>query len=483
MNKPIRRVSVIALLLFLSLFASSTWIQYVKAPELNSDSRNVRSLYREFGTNRGAIIVGGEEIASTIPSDDAFNYQRTYADGPLYAGITGFYSVIYGRTGVELAANEYLNGSSDALAWSRLENLITGVDPQGSAIELTINPEAQKAAWDALGDQRGAAVAIDPSTGAILAMVSKPAFDPNDMASHSSADVRATYQALLNDDGNPLINRAIAGDTYPPGSVFKLVTAAAALEDGYTEDSQVDAPNTYRLPGTQTDLPNFGGASCTPGETMPLSDALKISCNTAFAILGNDLGQEKILAQAQEFGFGDSIQVPLSVTPSRYPENENDAQTALSAIGQQDVRVTPLQVAMVSAAIANEGTLMKPYLIDQVRNPDLSVYSTTKPDAYGDPISEETARQLTDMMTSVVADGTGKAAQISGIDVAGKTGTAETGGEASAHAWFTAFAPADNPQIAVAVVVENGGSAGSEATGGAVAAPIARQIMEAVITK
>lgn len=483
MNKPIRRVSVIALVLFLSLFASSTWISFVQAPELNADSRNVRSLYREFGTNRGAIIVAGEEIASTEPIDDAFKYQRTYPQGELYAPITGFYSVVYGRTGIELAANEYLNGSSDSLAWARLENLITGEDPQGSAVELTINPVAQQAAWDALGGQRGAAVALDPTTGAILAMVSSPSFDPNTMATHSSADVRASYNSLLEDPDKPLINRTIAGDTYPPGSVFKLVTAAAALENGYTEDSAIEAPVTYRLPGTQTDLPNFDGASCTSGDTMPLADALKISCNTSFAILGNELGQQKISDQAEAFGFGDSIRVPMTVTASRYPENENDAQTALSAIGQQDVRVTPLQVAMVTSAIANGGELMTPYLIDQVRNPDLSVMSTTSPQRYGTPISQSTADQLTRMMTSVVRDGTGKAAQISGVDVAGKTGTAETGGDSSAHAWFTAFAPADNPQVVVAVVVENGGSAGSEATGGAVAAPIARHIMEAVISQ
>lgn len=483
MNKPLRRLSVIVLLMFVALFASSTWISFVKAPELNADSRNTRTLYREFGTNRGALIVDGNEITTSVPIKSAFKYQREYSDGSLFAPVTGFYSIVYGRTGMEKAANEYLNGTSDSLWLNRLEHLITGADPQGSSVELTLNKKAQEAAYKVLGDQRGAAVAIDPKTGAILALVSTPSFDPNLLAGHKSSEVISAYKELSEDPSKPLVNRAIAGDTYPPGSVFKLITAAAALEDGMSADDIIDAPRQYELPGTSTKLNNFGGSACSATGKQSLADALRVSCNTAFAILGNELGEAKIAEQAEAFGFGEALQIPLGVTASRYPTGQNDAAVALSAIGQQDVRVTPLQVAMISAAIANDGQLMEPYLIEKVRTPDLAVVSETKPDTLSNPISKSTADQLTEMMIGVVERGTGVAAQISGVEVAGKSGTAETGNNKSQHAWFTAFAPANDPEIAVAVIVENGGNAGSEATGGSVAAPIARAIIQAVLNK
>ena len=481
MNKTIRHVSVVTLVLFLSLFAASTWIQFVKAPELNADSRNVRSLYREFGTNRGPILVEGKEIVHSVPSNDSFKYDRVYTDGELYASVTGFYSVVYGRTGIELAANEYLNGSSDSLWWSRPENLMTGADPQGSSVELTLNEAAQRAAYDALGDQRGAAVALDVETGAILALVSKPSFDPNLLAGHVTADVTENYKLLTESETRPMVNRAIAGNTYPPGSTFKLITAAATLEDGLDPETQVEAPRTYTLPQTSTTLNNYGGSSCTSAETMSLSDALRISCNTAFAILGNDLGPDKLAAQAEKFGFGQTLEVPLRVTPSSFPANLNTPNTALSAIGQFEVKSTPLQIAMVSAAIANRGKSMEPYLIQEVLSPKLNTVFEASPKTFGKPVSAKQAAALTEMMVGVVESGTGTAAKIKGVSVAGKTGTAETGTGAAPHAWFTGFAPADNPKIAVAVIVENGGDAGSEATGGAVAAPIARSIMKAVL--
>ncbi len=469
--------------MFLALFVASTWIQYVKASELNADPRNSRTLYREFGINRGPIIVEGNEVAVSDPVKTSFKYQRVYNDGPLYAPVTGYYSIVYGRTGIESASNEYLNGTSDSLWWNRLEHLITGADPQGSAVTLTLNEKAQKAAYDALGNQRGAAVAIDVKTGAILALVSKPSYDPNELASHDSGDVVAMYKELNADKDRPLVNRAISGDTYPPGSVFKLVTAAAALENGMSSQESLEAPTQYTLPGTSTKLNNFGGATCSPSGKISLADAIRISCNTSFAILGNELGEEALAKQSQKFGFDEDLSIPLTVTPSRYPTGQNEAQIALSAIGQQDVRVTPLQVAMISASIANDGKMMQPYLVDSVRTPDLRVVAETKPDEIGKPISEQTARELTGMMVSVVESGTGQGAQIPGVSVAGKTGTAETGNDKNPHAWFTAFAPANDPQVAVAVIVENGGSAGSEATGGRVAAPIAKAIISAVIDK
>lgn len=489
MNVPIRRVAVVALALFLVLMAAATWIQVAQAPTLNADGRNSRSLYRELSIQRGPIIAGGQTIAESVPVDDAYKYQRVYAEPELYAAVTGYYSFRFQSTGMERAANEYLAGTSDSLWWDRFRNLVSGGTPQGSSVELTIDPVVQQAAWDALGDQAGAVVALDPKTGAILAMVSKPSYDPNLVASHSSADASAAYQALADDPARPLENRAIAGRTYPPGSTFKLVTAAAALEDGLvTPDQQIAAPDQLQLPQSSSVLNNFGGATCSPTGTMTIADALRISCNTAFAQLGIDLGAEAIDTQAEAFGFDSRMSVPLAVTSSHFPLEEDGttidaAKTALSAIGQYDVRVTPLQVAMVSAAIANGGTLMQPYMIDRVRTPDLTVAVKTDPEELGTPISRTTADTLRDMMVGVVQDGTGTSAQISGVQVAGKSGTAETTAGAAPHAWFTSFAPADDPQVAVAVIVENGGDAGNEATGGRVAAPIARAVMEAVINR
>ena len=489
MNVPIRRVAVVALALFLILMGAATWIQFVQAPSLNADGRNSRSLYRELSIQRGPIVAGGQTIAESVPVDDAFKYQRVYSQPEMYAAVTGYYSFRFQSTGLERSANEYLAGTSDSLWWDRFRNLVSGGSPQGSSVEVTIDPVVQQAAWDALGDQRGAVVALDPKTGAILALVSKPSYDPNLVASHSAADASAAYQALADDSARPLDNRATAGRTYPPGSTFKLVTAAAALEDGaVTTEDQIPAPDQLQLPQSSRMLNNFGGESCSPTGTMTLADALRISCNTAFAQLGMDLGPEALDDQAEAFGFDSRMSVPLPVTPSHFPlevdgQTIDDAQTALSAIGQYDVRVTPLQVAMVSAAIANGGTLMQPYLVDRVRTPDLSVAVKTDPEEIGTPISRSTADSLRDMMVGVVQDGTGTSAQIPGVQVAGKSGTAETTADAAPHAWFTSFAPADDPQVVVAVIVENGGDAGNEATGGRVAAPIARAVMEAVIDR
>ena len=482
MNTPLRRLASVVVGMFLVLMGAATWVQFVQAPALNSDGRNVRTLYREYGNARGPIVIGGNSVASSVPVDDPFGYQRVYADpGELYAHVTGYYSIVYGRSGIEYWMNTELNGSADSLFYERIGDLVTGRSAQGASVELTIDPAVQQAAWDALGDQRGAVVALDPETGAILAMVSKPSYDPEVLALHDTAAVRQAWDALHADPGSPLTNRAIAGTTYPPGSTFKIVTAAAALEAGLTPETQVPAPDALDLPLTSAVIRNFGGSSCGDGVTTTLLDALRVSCNTAFGQLGLDLGADALRQQAEAFGFDTPLNVPMKVTESHFPADPDAPQTALSAIGQYEVTVTPLQVAMLSAAVANEGVLMKPYLVQTVRSSDLTVVEQTEPTRLGRPISAETAAALQAMMTAVVADGTGEAAQLPGVVVAGKTGTAQTTAEAAPHAWFTGFAPADAPRVAVAVVVENGGAAGNEATGGAVAAPIARAVIEAVL--
>ncbi|MBT0993459.1 penicillin-binding protein 2 [Cellulomonas sp. DKR-3] len=481
MNTPLRRLATVMLVMFLVLMGSATSVQYLQAESLNTDSRNVRTLYREYGNARGPIVVADDSVAQSVKVDDPFGYQREYSDGDLYSAVTGFYSIVHGSTQLEHAANDQLTGRSDQLFFSRVRDLITGRKPEGAAVETTILPAAQQAARDGLGDQQGAVVAIEPSTGRILALVSTPGFDPNDLASHTSSEANAAYAELAAADGNPLRSNATL-ETYPPGSTFKLVTAAAALESGqYDEESELPAPVRLDLPQTSATIGNFGGGGCG-SDPITLANALRVSCNTSFAQLGMDLGDDALREQAERFGFDDaSLTIPMAVAESRFPADPNAPQTAQSAIGQFDVQATPLQMAMVSAAIANGGKLMRPYVVDSVRAANLSVVSETQPELLSTAVSPGTAAQLTDMMLGVVESGSGTAAQISGVQVAGKTGTAQTSDGAAPHAWFTSFAPADDPQVAVAVIVEHGGALGSEATGGQVAAPIARAVIQAVL--
>ena len=482
MNKPIRRLSFVVALLFCTLLLSTTWIQFVTAKSLDDRPGNRRTLLESYSRERGAILVDGTPIAKSVPSKDELKYIRTYPQAKLYSQVTGFYSFTYGAGGgLEGSENSLLSGQSDKLFYRRVLDMVTGKVPSGASLELTINPKAQQAADAALGNQRGAVVALDIKTGAILAMVSHPQYDPTPLAGHNLDTVAASWKKLNADPTRPMVNRAIGGDLYPPGSTFKLITAAAALSSKkFTEESQIPGPAVLDLPLSTKNLPTDDHQPCGPGGKTTLTHALEISCNTAFGWLGLDLGGEALRAQAAKFGFGDSITVPMRVEPSVVPAL-NKPQTAQAAIGQYDVRVTPLQMAMVSAAIANKGTVMKPYLVRDSRNSNLDIISQTQPEQLSQAVSPEVAAALTRMMTTVVRSGTGTAAQIQGIEVAGKTGTAQNVPGGAPHAWFTAFAPASDPRIAVAVVVEHGGNAGSEAFGGKVAAPIARQVMEAVL--
>ncbi len=482
MNTPIRRIGLLVMIMFLALMAQTTWVQYGQAGDLNADSRNTRTVYHEYGRDRGPIVVDGQPIAYSEKVKDPFKFQREYSDGELYAPVTGFFSVVFQATGMELAKNDVLNGSDDSLLWSRIRTLVTGGEQRGGTVELTLDPEAQRAAKDAFGDQRGAAVALDPTTGEILALVSTPSYDPNVLASHDTKQVNADYAELQERSDRPMVNRAIGGDQYPPGSTFKLIDLAMLLESGeYDADTVVDAPTRLDLPGTDRQIQNPGGLACGNNEEATLGHALTVSCNTPFAKLAMEFGADELREQAEAFGFGQDLSIPLRTTPSRFGDPQDDPQVAMTAIGQYDVRTTPLQMAMVSAAVANDGVLMTPYLVATQRGSDLRVTYSATPEEFSRPISPATADTMTEMMIDVVNEGTGTPAQISGTKVAGKTGTAETGNENAQHAWFTAFAPADDPQVAVAVVVENGGSLGSEATGAKVAAPIAKAVMEAVI--
>lgn len=481
MNTPIRRLAYVVIAMFTALLLATTWIQFVSAEDLRERPGNRRTLIDTYSRERGAILVDGTAIARSEPTDTDLQWVRRYDQARRYAHVTGYWSFTYGAgLGLERARNAVLAGTDDSLFYQRLVDVVTGRPQQGASLELTIDPAVQAAAVEALGDRRGAAVALDPRTGAVLAMVSRPSFDPNALSSHQLSAVDEAYAELTEDPEQPLVNRAIAGDLYPPGSTYKLVVAAAALESGrYQPDSELEGEVTYTLPGTETSLPNFGGAACDPEGRPTLAHSVQVSCNTSFAWLADQLGADALREQSEEFGFEQQLEVPMSVTPSTYPDDPDDAQVALTGIGQHEVRVTPLQVAMISAAIANDGDLMTPYLVEAVRNSDLEVIEETDPRVMSRSVSASTADALTEMMVSVVEAGSGTAAQLPGVRVAGKTGTAEYGSSGGAHAWFTGFAPADDPQIAVAVLVESATDNWTGETGGLVAAPVARAMLEA----
>lgn len=482
MNKPIRRLAFVVALLFCTLFFSTTWIQFVTAKSIDSLPGNRRTLLASYSHDRGAILVDGSPIAKSVPTKDDLKFTRVYPSAKLYSQVTGYYSFTYGAGGgLEGAEDSLLSGQSDQLFYQQVLDMATGTPPSGASLELTINPKAQAAADQALGNQRGAVVALDPKTGAILAMVSHPQYDPTTLSGHNLDSVAAAWKALNADPGRPALNRAIGGDLYPPGSTFKLITTAAALSSGkFTPSSQIPGPATLPLPQSSANLPTDDLQPCGPGGMTTLTHALAISCNTAYGWLGINLGGNALRAQAAKFGFGDTLHVPMLVTPSTVPPL-NPPESAQAAIGQYDVRATPLQMAMVSAGIANKGSVMTPYLVQDSRNSRLDIIDQTQPQQLSQAVTPAVAAALTQMMITVVQTGTGTPAQIPGVSVAGKTGTAQLAAGGNPDAWFTSFAPANNPQVAVAVVVENGGNAGSEAYGGAVAGPIARAVMEAVL--
>lgn len=479
MNKPLRHVWLVVSVLFVLLFTSTTYFQVIAQPRLNAHGQNDRTLYNEYGRHRGPIVVDGHAIASSQESGDTYGYLRTYDPGAMYAPVTGYYSVVYGFTGIERSLNDTLSGEADSLFYHRISVILSGRQGQGATVELTLDAGAQQAAWDALDGRRGAVVALDPETGAILAMVSAPSFDPNELATHDTSAVTQAWSALNEDSSRPLTNRAIGGDLYPPGSAFKLITASAALESGdYTADSVIPGPGTYQLPNSSSVMNNFSEGrqdACGPDDESTLAEALRQSCNTSFAMLGVAVGEDQLRSTAEDFGFGKDLSIPMGVTPSRIGEDLDAAQLATTSIGQYETRVTPLQMAMVAGAFANDGVVMQPQLVQAVRTADLSTVAELTPREFGQPLSASNAAQMRQMMVGVVEDGTGAAAAIDGVEVGGKTGTAEWGTDRAPHSWFVGYGQTDQRKVAVAVVVEEGGY------GSRTAAPIAQDVMEAVI--
>ncbi|GAA1748083.1 peptidoglycan D,D-transpeptidase FtsI family protein [Nonomuraea sp. AD125B] len=486
MNSTLKRVSVACLAMFALLMINVNFLQAVRAEELSADARNIRNFYERYSIERGRITAGGKVIAQSVETDSKqFRFIRQYPDAKLYAHVTGFFSP-ESASAIEASENKLLDGSSADLLLRRSIDLFTGEPTKGANVEVTINPKAQKAAYDALrqSGKRGAVIAIEPKTGAILAMVSLPTYDPTELSGTDKGKVFSRYDELAKAKDQPLLNRTI-GQTYPPGSTFKVVTMAAYLEDDSDRgpDTTVDAPQNLPLPGTNISLPNYGGAACGSG-SVTLTYALERSCNTPFGKMGMELGYDKMNEQTEKFGMGTQIGVPMSVAQSDFGKEEDKAALAMASIGQRSNRMTPLQMAMIAAGIANNGTVMKPYLVNKITDSKGDTIDEADPDELTDAVSEETAGKLRQMMVSVVQNGTANLAQVPGVQVAGKTGTAETADGQPPHAWFISFAPADDPKIALAVIVESGAAnVGAEATGGHTAAPIAKAVLEAVLTK
>lgn len=479
MNPQIRRLFVVTLGLFAVLGVAVTLVQFVLAPSLVADQRNARRYLQAAERDRGPIIVADAPVALSERLDATNSFQRRYPEGPLYSAATGYFSAVHqSATGIEKAENQALEGESSQMFWQRLRNLFAGKPRQGGGVVLTLDPAMQQVAADALDGKIGAAVAVDVQTGAVLTLYSSPSFDPNPLASLDEAIASEATAALEADPTRPLDNRAIAGNRYAPGSVFKILTSVAMLEAGVSPGTELDSPPTTVLPGTSTSVQNVEGTECGSGK-VTFAEAFARSCNTTFVIASQSLPSGALQDVTERFGFGQPLYMPLSVTPSVFPENPDAAQLAMSAIGQFDVQVTPFEMAMVTATIANGGVMMQPFLVQSIVDADNTQLSKTQPRELGNPISASIANEITTMMIGVVEQpyGTGSAAAIPGIQVAAKTGTAETGIGDRTNAWTVAFAPADNPRIAVAVVVE-GTDADPSPHGGDIAAPIVRQLLE-----
>ncbi|MDR1449179.1 MAG: penicillin-binding protein 2 [Propionibacteriaceae bacterium] len=485
MNRPIRLVGLVMSLMVFALLANLTYFVVGREPALAADPANQRAVQADFDRQRGQILAASTVIAETAPAaaGGAFSRQRVYPNGPLYAPVTGYYSYVYGSRGLEHSFDKELAGTAADQWWQRLADTLAGRTPVGATVQTTIDPVLQQLAAEKLGDAKGAVVVLDPSTGAVRALVSSPSYDPNKLASHDFAAVEAAWSDLLADPGKPLSNRA-ARETYPPGSTAKLVVAAAALAAGYSPDSLIDTPATVQLPNSSSVLPN---ASACGNSQQTLANALRLSCNTSFALLGNQLGAEALRNQAEKFGFnrthldaiGDAASVYLARPDDKgdiTPVEPDQAQLMMSSIGQWEIAASPLQMALVAAAIANDGVLMEPYLVSEIRAPNLNVLYSHEPQP-SQAMEPADAQALQEMMLGVVASGTGTRAQLAGTAVGGKTGTAEWQPGQPPYAWFTAYA--HDPDVVVAVFIESAGGEASDTAAGQLTGPIVRDLIAA----
>jgi len=489
-NRTVRRISFLLLIAFGALLIQLTYVQVVDAERFAEHPSNRRLLVKEYSIERGSIIAGAQVLARSVPTNDNLKYLREYPEerARLWGHITGYYSIVFGRSGLEQSYNDFLIGSGPQDRWENIVDDVLGRDRKGHSLVLTIDPMLQELAAKHLSGQVGALAAIDPETGAVLALYANPSFDPNPLSSHNLNRVRDTWDSLNAHRAKPLLFRATQ-ERYPPGSTFKVLVAAAALEDGIPPTKTYPNPRTLDLPLTDRTLRNFSGGACAGGGRISMAQALRVSCNTTFAQIGMDLGAEKLDEMTRKFGLGaPPVGFDLPASPSCLvalpgsgcdEANLDAPQVAFSSIGQFNVRVTPLQMAMVAATVANGGNLVRPHVVREIQDFTGEVIETIAPEPDGPIYSAQTAKTLKDMMIDVVDNGTGTPAAIRSLRgrMGGKTGTAQTGVEGEdPHVWFIAFGPG----IAVAVVVENGGDLGGDATGGRVAGPIAKALIEAV---
>ena len=484
MNRQIKWLGIGIVTCYLALFVQLNVVQVLRADDYNEDPTNVRAVLRDFAEPRGTIqTADGVVLARSVPSNDRFELQREYPEAELFGHVTGFFSIVFGATGVEKTYGEELAGRTTEQQLRSLSDLFVDHERTGD-VTLTVRRDVQQVARQALGDQQGSVIALDPRTGELLALWSFPSFDPNLVANHDGEKAAENRDLLLLAPGNPL-RAASYQDRFFPGSTFKVVTSSAGVESGRVT---VDEPNypvatEYVPPQTTRPLANFGGEAC--GGT--LFEILRVSCNTAFAEMGAEtLGPEIMVERAEAFGFNEAPPIDLpapatSVFPTDFEQNL--PALAQSSIGQNDVQATPLQMALVAAAIANDGVIMTPHVLREVRDVDGDVIETYEPEPWRQAVSAATAQVVHDAMLVVAQQGTATAAQVPGYEVGAKTGTAQLGTDPpSSHAWMIAFAgpPGQDPTVAVAVIVEAQPGV-SEVTGGRVAGPIVQQVLAAVL--
>jgi peptidoglycan glycosyltransferase len=476
-NRPTRRLATAVLIAFGLLGLMASWVQVVAADTYRLDPRNARFNLAQSGKERGLIVSADGVVLARSDPDPATTgaYIRAYPEGAPFTHVVGYSSLLFGQQGLELAYSNELRSRRD-LTISDLISVILGRDLRPLNLQLTIDADLQRLAYQALGGQRGAVVALNPATGEVLALVSTPSYDPSLLL---GSDAATQWQTLLDDPNRPLADRATR-EIYPPGSTFKTVVATAALESGFaTPDTTFPDPAEFPLPGSTATVSNAGGSACNNGVTTTLLRAFVRSCNTTFARIAIEVGAESIGLIANNVGFNGDIPFPWTVAESAFPTAElslDQAALGQSGIGERDVRATPLQMALIAAAVANQGSIQDPYLVGRIFDAEGTEVEVIQPGPARQAFSAETAAIMIQMMERVVTEGTGRLAAVPGIRVAGKTGTA-TGEEGRPHAWFIGFGPVEQPSIAVAVFVESGGDVGESASGGSVAAPIAAQVI------
>ncbi|MFD6876871.1 MULTISPECIES: penicillin-binding transpeptidase domain-containing protein [unclassified Streptomyces] len=484
MIRYIRWCAYFCALLLVALLVNVGRVQVWEAAAYGANPANKRPSIDRYAEPRGDILVDGRPVTGSRDSGQVLRHERTYTDGPLFAPVTGFSSQTYGTSFVERAEDAVLSGTDPGLSAFPLWYDLSRGRPGGGNAVTTIRAALQRAAYRGLAGKRGAVAALEPATGKILALVSSPSYEPGEL-SGTGRRTEAAWARLNADPSRPMLNRALR-ETYPPGSTFKIVTAAAALDAGVVTD--VDAPtrtpDPYPLPGTHTLLPN-AGKGC---EDASMAEAVRWSCNTVMAKIGVQVGLRRMSEAADRFGFNDAgLRVPSWVSRSNFDTDMSQDQLALSSIGQFNTRATPLQMAMVAAAVANGGELRSPYLVDRTTQDDGSQVRRGDPRSLGRAMSPATALRMQELMVAVVEDGTGRNAAIRGARVGGKTGTAQhgVGNAGTPYAWFISWARAEGapqPAVAVAVVVEDAAADRGGISGNGAAAPIARAVMEAALS-